>query len=177
MNQRRWLAVSTFRATIRENVASGQTILTGGWRSKPGQRFMVFITPQVGFGGDPQSVLVRSHLVEISDEILAALEWESLAAETTNSVGHELLEAGRIDSILAAFKDTEGVTILGGPTVVTTDGNEASISATQAKEIDGSVHTLGPVISLTPRIGSDGHSAELEVDVLANVETPMPGSP
>ena len=66
-------AVSTFRATIRENVGNGQTILTGGWRSKPGQRLMVFITPQVGFDGDPQLVLVRSHLVEMSDEILAAL--------------------------------------------------------------------------------------------------------
>lgn len=170
-------AVSTFRATIRENVGNGQTILTGGWRSKPGQRLMVFITPQVGFGGDPQLVLVRSHLVEMSDEILAALEWESLATETTNSVAHELLEAGRIDSILAALKDTESVNILGGPTAVTTDGNEASISVTQAKEIDGSMHTLGPVINLTPRIASDGQSVDLEVDVLANVERPVPGSP
>jgi hypothetical protein len=76
-----------------------------------------------------------------------------------------------IAAILAALKETQGVLAVTGPSVVTTYGNRAHVSVTQAKTTEGTTHHLGPVIGVTPHLLADGSSVELDVDVAATVET------
>jgi len=166
--------VAKYRANVRANVGNGQTLATGGWPTEQGRHLLVFMTPQLEFGGDYQSVFVQAQLVDVPDSVLAALDLEALRTDAIESSLKEVFSAERADAILNALREAEGVNFLSGPRVVARDGQQAQISVTKAEVIAGETHTLGPIINFLPSVSSDGNSVEVAVEAEVGTLIPSP---
>ncbi len=166
--------VSTFRTDVRANVESGQMLITGGWRTGLGKHMLLLMAPRPNFGGDSQAVLVESHFVDVPDQVLTALGLGAIATDANESSAKEVLAAADADSIVAKLRESEGVDFISSPRVLTRNGQQAQLQVTQQRMVDGTMHTLGPVINVVPTISSDGASVDVNVvaEVNSLVQTP-----
>jgi hypothetical protein len=152
----------TFALQARGAVPTGSTMTVGGWETKPGVHTFALMTPVAN--GD--NITVQTRWVEGPRDVVQALN------QFGDQVGRgsRLLTPEQAAAFLTALQETEGVNVLGSPTVETISGREATISIGQAMPGPNNtfVH-VGPELVLTPILGANG-----VIDLHANAKVTVP---
>lgn len=150
-------ARAPFKTSLRVRLASGETVVAGGWASAPGKRVLALGTPVI----DAQNGQVTFSMQFIDAPEVA---WNRLGLGNVKSDGREswqssTLAAGRLDTILRAARNESGVDMLSAPRVTTLDGREARISIGQDSDPNGML-----TVSLTPTLTPDRSAVDLSLD-------------
>ncbi len=157
--------VRKFGGQASAKVPHGQTLITGGWPTAEGKRLLVMLTPQVLEGDGPtRQVLVQAELIEAPDAYFP----EAGTEPTTDPSKPQMLgflDQAQSQTMLSAFKTTEGYRVMSAPRVSTADGRQARLSIGTSMMIDGEAVNIGPTIDLVPRITVDGIDIELKAEV------------
>lgn len=160
--------IDTFTAKATGTVGKGQSMVTGGWKTESGKRVFVVMQPTPVEADN--TVLVRSHVVEVPEQLVATLGLDGLKPDNTTSTGSSVLSAEDTTRLLANLKSQEGVNILSAPQVITANGRQAQVSVTESRELaNGTIYSVGPVVSLTPTISDNKQQVELSVDAQLNL--------
>jgi RNA polymerase sigma factor (sigma-70 family) len=168
----------SFVATLQSTLDPGQTLITGGWPTKPGKRTLVFVTPQLeASAGARSNVLLKTMFVEGAEDTLAALGLAAYKADGEESSLGGLLNPAEADSLFAALKQAPGIEILSAPRVTTADGQQTQVAVTELRGVPGTQDTvpIGPMIDLLPRLSPDGKAIDLVLQAKLNLlDTPKP---
>ncbi|MFA6564176.1 MAG: hypothetical protein WCV00_19895 [Verrucomicrobiia bacterium] len=150
-------AKAPFKTSFRVRLASGETVVAGGWASGPGRRTLALGTPVID---------VQSSQVTFSMQFIDAPEavWNRLGLGKVRSDGKEssqssTLAAGRLDAILNAARGESGVDMLSAPRIITHDGSAARISIGQESNPAGMIS-----INITPNLTPDRSAVDLSLD-------------
>jgi len=150
-------AKASFKTSLRIRLASGETVVAGGWISGPGKRTLVLGTPVID---------ARNGQVMFSMQFMDAPEavWDRLGLGNVQGDGQQssqssTLAAGRLDAILNAARNETGVDILSAPRIVTRDGRAAQISIGQDSDPNGMIS-----VNLTPKLTPDHSAVDLSLD-------------
>lgn len=171
--------VHSFTAALESTIASGQTLITGGWATKPGHRTLVFVTPEPdAVSGPNRSVLLKTMIVEGTDQALSELGLGAYSLDGNETSAAGLLTAAEADSLFAGLKDSPEAKILSAPRVTTADGQQAQVAIQELRPIPGAAEPLpvGPLIDLVPRLSPDGKTIHLTLLATLNLlAAPAPG--
>ena len=157
-------ASAPFTASFTQRVPVGQTLVTGGWSTGPGNRTLLLVTPTVTqAGGQPAQVMLRGVLVEMPEDAGAQVGMTAGTAGRDSSL-KELFTDEQRQAFMKGLEAKPGVEIVSRPTILTTDGMAAriEIGSTQA---DGQPAPGQHSIELTPRLTPDGASVDLTLGV------------
>ncbi|MCX6899119.1 MAG: hypothetical protein NT105_10495 [Verrucomicrobia bacterium] len=156
-------AKAPFKTSLRVRLASGETVVAGGWASGPGRRTLALGTPVID---------AQSGQVTFSMQFIDAPEavWDRLGLGKVQSDGREssqssTLAAGRLDAILNAARGESGVDMLSAPRIITRDGSAAQISIGQESNPAGMIS-----VNITPKLTPDRSAVDLSLD--AQLPTP-----
>jgi hypothetical protein len=155
----------TYEATNHAVMAWKQTLVTGGWTTKPGWRMLVFSQPESVVSKENTSqILVQNKILEVSEEVLAQAGLGSLKSDDKQSSAQLLLSPNQSEGILKQFEKNEGVKMLSAPRVQTSDGVPATITVGQSMPLpSGEQVFVGKTLHLDPRVSADGESVDLIV--------------
>ncbi len=103
---------------VTGRVATGETMVMGGWVTPDGRRMMAFATPSTLKEGN--RVTVRTQVILASDEL-----WSQFGVSTAeNQTGQPItVSQASIDALLKQ----KGAEVLAAPAVITQDGEEARV--------------------------------------------------
>ena len=160
--------VDSFTATVTQSVGWKQALVTGGWRLPSGKRAFVLMQPSAENGDG--TVMLRSQIVEMSDQAVAAAGFQAVAAEERTSTTSSVLSAEQAGKLLADLKQMEGVDIISSPQVLTASGRQAQVSVTDVRTLpSGQTYHTGPMVEITPTISADKQNVELVVNAQLNL--------
>ena len=152
-----------FRSQVHTPVDFGQTLITGGWSTAPGQRMLVFVKPEAGHtAAGAQTITLRSTGIEIPESLLGAHGLTTLASEARQTVQHGQLSASAdADALLrelARAANSQPSTL---PTITTFPGQSAEIQVG---------NSTGGRMNLTaiPNLATDGKGFDLQLDAVLN---------
>jgi hypothetical protein len=150
-------ASAPFKTSLRVRVASGETVVAGGWVSGPGKRTLALGTPVI----DAQSgqVTFAMQFIDAPDAVWNRHGLNSIKSDGRDSSQSSTLAAGRFDMILNAMRNEAGVDVLSAPRVVTRDGHAAQISIGQDGDPNGMIS-----VSVTPQLAPDRSAVDLSLD-------------
>ena len=160
--------VDAFTANVTASVGWKQSLVMGGWQSSSGKRAFVLLEPATT--ADADSVRVRSHIVEIPENLLRGLGLEELKADGSANNRSGILSAEQTSSLLKTLETTDGVAILAAPQAVTQSGRQAQVSVTESLALpSGQTYTTGPVIDVVSTIAPDQQSVSFTVNAQVNL--------
>jgi hypothetical protein len=156
--------LTTFTGSVQASLLPGESLITGGWPIKSGRRGVLMVTPKVVESENGNQVLIRTSIVESSEEGMVGLGLSGLPDGITEISSGEIYDSESVRDILAKQVEGGGVSIVSSPSVMALDGQAASVFTGQTVEIDGEFHQVGPSIELVSTIMEDGTSVNLEVN-------------
>ncbi len=161
-----------FQANLRVPVGDGQTLLTGGWASKPGRRMFVLATPYViDVAGNRDEkgnqVVLRTKIIELPDTALAQAGLNGMEATGDDSSLQQILSPSGAESLLQALSQAPGAQLVSQSRVTTLSGRQASVEVTNDQG-----QPQGPDIGLLPIISNDGRSIDLSLQSQAASPAP-----
>jgi hypothetical protein len=128
-------AVRTFRTEFSATVPPGHAVLSGGWKTQPGRRSFVLLSPLILSeavpGNTPGTVLVQARWVEAGETQLAALNLLELIDREPDQPFTGTVNAEDLKELIEALEGTEGVDILSAPRLTTSSGEQGSIAVSQ----------------------------------------------
>ncbi|MBM3892019.1 MAG: hypothetical protein FJ388_23130 [Verrucomicrobia bacterium] len=150
-------ARTPFKTSLRVRVASGQTVVAGGWVSGPGKRAIALGTPVI----DAQNgqVTFSMRFIDAPDAVWNRLGLDNVKSDGRDSSQSSILAAGRLDAILRAARNEPGVDVLSAPRVTTLDGQEARISIGQDSDPNGMIS-----VKIVPKLTPDRSAVGLSLD-------------
>ena len=165
--------VETYSASLRAILASGHTLVTGGWATGGGKRTLLLVEPVIGGADMPGTVTIQTRFAEMSEEVLskAGLDWMKTGAKESSV--QSVLDPEQAAHLVATLEATRGVDVLSAPTVSTLDGRQARIEHTTMRTFGpGETHALGPVVNFVPNLSADGRSVDLTITAQLKLESP-----
>ncbi len=118
--------VTRLQASVRAQVGSGETLLTGGWASEPGNRIFVMATPLVqGDNGD--QVQVTAKVIQVADAALAKVGLDTFGVEGSESSLKQVLPADQAKQLVDVLREADGVDLLAQPRVTASNGQQAQV--------------------------------------------------
>ena len=144
-------------AAFVARVPEGQTLISGGWISKPGKRIFMLSTP-TGLPNE-NSVNIQSRLVEVSETIWNQLGWEELRKDSTQEL-QGLLDGPQTAQLLKSLEETKGVDLVTAPRITTANGREAQIVIGSGNDDDDKLR-----IGVIPTQSPDGRSFDLSLSL------------
>lgn len=180
--------VTTYTSAVRATMGVSDTLVTGGWATKPGKRTLLFVTPEVlaaagtssmAAGGSAGQVVLHLKLADASEGVWASLGFQLPPSDSKENPLQQMLSPPQLKSLLQGLEQTPEVDMVSSPVVQTLDGRQANISIAQQRTLPGSTEpvTLGPVINLLPRVSQDGKMVDLSVDAQLTMLKDSPTSP
>ncbi len=155
-----------FQANLRVLVGDGQTLLTGGWASKPGRRMFVLVTPDVT-GQNGNQVDLRTKIIELPETSLAQVGLNGMEATGDDSSLQQILPPGGAESLLQALSQTPGAQLVSQSRVRTLSGRQCAVSISNDQG-----QPQGPDIGLLPIISKDKRSIDLSLQ--SQAASPVP---
>jgi RNA polymerase sigma factor (sigma-70 family) len=151
------LPVVSYFAQVSVKLARGQSMVTGGWRTKSGKRTLLLVTPEVSDGAaGVKQINFQTVWVAGPDDVLTELGLDRLFTDArTNDAAH-LLSEPQTRTLMAGLVGGTGVEVLAAPRLTTKDGMQARIDVTQSTTEGDVTIQAGPAVELTPKIGADG---------------------
>ena len=134
-------------------INSGQTAILGGWDFQGGKRGFAFVTPVLSADG---SVLVESKIVSVREIDAHQTALGGLIGERSASVA--IVDDPSLRMMLRALEQRDGVDTFSTPRVQTGSGVEAKVSIMDSSN-------TGIEVSVTPRVGVNGSSINMQVGV------------
>ena len=147
----------SYFANVSAKLARGQTMLTGGWRTKSGKRTLLLVTPEVSNGdAGVKQINFQTVWVEGPDDVLTELGLDKLFTDgRTNDVAHLFSEPQTL-TLMARLVGGTGVDVLAAPRLTTKEGMQARIDVTQSTTEGDVAIQVGPAVQITPKIEADG---------------------
>jgi uncharacterized protein YdcH (DUF465 family) len=156
--------VVTYSATLRTKLASGQTLITGGWATAEGKRTLVLVEPVVGGPDAPGIVTIQTRFAEMPEDVFSKSGFDWMKTGTKESSAQSILNADQAAHLVATLEGSQGVDVLSAPKVQTLDGHRARVESTTVRTLGpGETHALEPVVNFVPTISADGRSVDLTV--------------
>jgi hypothetical protein len=154
-----------FTAALTNRVASGNTLMVGGW-SQEGMRAYLLATPVIkqgdGTSGGRQ-ITVQSQVVGAPESFWDEIGWGAFKSDTHRSALACLLTPEQLGSLIQALKETKDAGMPNpSPPSTCRDGERIQI-AWAIREDNESQSGLLMRIDLYPRIAPDGLSVDLEL--------------
>jgi hypothetical protein len=167
-----------FTAALTNRVASGNTLVIGGW-SQEGMRAYLLATPVIKQGdGTPvgRQVTVQSQVVGAPESFWDEIGWGAFKSDTRRSMLACMLTPEQLGSLIQALKEAKDAGMTNPSPVTGPDGERMQV-AWAIPEHDESQSGLLMHIDLYPRIAPDGLSVDLElVPSSESSTTPIHGS-
>jgi hypothetical protein len=162
--------VTRLQASVRAQVGSGETLLTGGWTSKPGNRIFILATPVVQ-GDDADQVEVTAKVIQVADAALAKVGLDASAVEGRESSLKQVLPADKAKQLVDLLREADGVDLLAQPRVTTSDGEQAQVQIDP--EASGTAtHSGWLAITVVPVILGDKTTIDFSFQARINQSTP-----
>jgi hypothetical protein len=160
--------IKTYSTNFVATVNSGDTIITGGWETKPGTRTYAMISPSftdpvgnfVAIPDANSQATVEARFIEIPAEQLDAGLQSSLNA---GFVGQQELN-GILENLQKA-----GAVVLATPRMTTLLNRQGELSIANPIDVEGESVLLGPSINYLPRVSENGTGILLEIQSSLNV--------
>jgi hypothetical protein len=154
-----------FTAAATVSLASGATFATGGWLTSPGARTFLLATPSLdenASGGKAINLamsLLKVAEADLPEALLRKLQ-DQAPAESLVLTGTEVaLLMSRLDS-------GAETNVLSRPRITTSDGVPASLFIGEVRpNPDGTQRQVGTMIDVSPRIGQDGQTITMGVNL------------
>jgi hypothetical protein len=150
----------SFTGAARASLASGQTLVMGGWPMEAGKRTLALFTPHLdqaaGQPGQPGAVLLGGLYVQVPDSALTGPGWEQFQAAAQEASGSGVLDVEQAKKFVEALQKMDGVQILSAPRLMTTSGAAGTISI-------GEGNGVGLTTTLLPVLSADGLTVDLTV--------------
>ena len=148
----------------------------GGWPTQPGKRSVFFVQPEMaGEGEQSGSILVKTRILEMPDEVFAQMGLEGLRTEGQLSSSHAVLTSEQTEAIAKALEGTAGVDVLSAPRILTANGVQAQVSVGETKTLpSGESYKTGPSLEVMPTVSAD--TGNVRLDVSAHLRMPNPPS-
>lgn len=105
-------------------VKPGETVITGGWVIRPGQRGYAFVTPQLLADG---SVQIDARLVSAPDALATAAGLGQVMVAGKEAGPFHLADARTLGGILEVMNDEAGASTFAAPRLQTLPGREGQI--------------------------------------------------
>ncbi len=154
-----------FTAALTNRVASGNTLVVGGWPQKE-MRVYLLATPMIKQGdGTPggRQITVQSQLVGAPESFWDEIGWGAFKSDTRRSTLACILTPEQLGSLSQAINETKDAGMAGAsPPVTGSDGERMQLSW-GIPEVNESQSGLLMGIDLYPRISPDGLSVDLEL--------------
>jgi hypothetical protein len=153
-----------FTAAVTNRVASGNTLVVGGW-SKEGMRSYFLFTPVIKEGdGTPsgRQVTVQSQGVWAPESFWDEIGWGSYKSDTRRSTLACMLTPEQLGSLIQALKEAKDADISNTSPATGPDGKRMGFAWTRSED-DESQSGVLMNIGLYPRIAPDGLSVDLEL--------------
>jgi hypothetical protein len=159
-------ARAPFKTSLRVRLASGQTVVAGGWVSGPGKRTLALGTPVI----DAQNgqVMFSMQFIDAPEAVWNRLGLGNVKSDGRESSQSSTLGAGRLETILNAARNEAGVDVLSAPRVTTLDGHEARISIGSDSDPNGMIS-----VNIVPKLTPDRTAVDLSLDA----QLPAPADP
>jgi hypothetical protein len=161
------------QASVRAEVGTGQTLLTGGWSSEPGKRIFIMATPLIQ-GENADQVQITTKVIEVADAALAKVGLDAFTVEGSESSLKQVLRGDQAEELVRVLRETDGVDLLAQPRITTSDGGQAEIQvipeATGAAGQGG-----GCAINVVPVISGD--KTAIDITLQAKLNRPAPKAP
>jgi hypothetical protein len=168
--------VETFKAVVSANVATGQTLVTGGWITPDGKRGLVLVEPSLSATpGEARHVTLQARLVTLPEELLGQLGLDAQRTAEKETSASTVLHPDQAAALLQRLENTPGVDVLAAPKVSTLDGREASVKLLNTQTGDEPPRDLGHTIDFVPQVSPDG--ASINLTVIARLRMPAPTRP
>jgi hypothetical protein len=167
-----------FTAAVTNRVASGNTLVVGGW-SKEGMRSYDLFTPVIKEGdGTPggRQVTVQLQVVGAPESFWDEIGWGAYVSDTRRSTLACVLTSEQLGSLIQALKEAKDAHISNTSPATGPDGKRMGFAWTRSEDDESQSGVLMDIV-LYPRIAPDGLSVDLEL--LPNNETstvPIHGS-
>jgi len=163
--------VTTYTATVNASLPWRNSLITGGWQTSPGKR--AFALMDASPNADSSQITVRARIVQMPESLAASLGLNELMVGGNQTSDGGVLTPEQTKVIGGTLRTSEGVSMLGAPTVTATPGQAAQISVTQTHTLpSGGTYTTGPMLDVLPTLSPDGQGVQLGVTVKLNVAQP-----
>jgi hypothetical protein len=164
--------VQTFTATVGATIGWRSTLVMGGWPTQPGKRSVFLVQPELaGEAKQSGSILVKTRILEMPDEVFAQMGLDGLRTEGRLSSSHVVLTPEQTEAIVKALETTAGVDVLSAPRVLTSNGVAARVSIGDTKTSpSGESYQTGPSLEVLPTVSAD--PANVRLDVSAQLRLP-----
>lgn len=115
------LEQNTLSSTVNAEINSGETLVTGGYKTPDGNYELILLTPSsVTLEDGSEAVEIESKFLSVGSEFVGAHGLETLATNARNTLQHaEAWMREDTANTLQAARKSEGVGILSAPKVVT----------------------------------------------------------
>jgi hypothetical protein len=150
--------VLAFAAQSTGEIKPGETLVTGGWPARNGERGFMFLTLQASELGN-DSLAFRASIFEMSEQGIAGLGLGHFRSDAQGNSPSALLDldAAATAKLITSLKSTEGVRHTSSPSLVTRPGVEASIFIGNQVPIAGGKYAdVGHSLTLLPVAGPNG---------------------
>jgi len=157
-------------AEISVRVSSGQTLVTGGWRTELGKRAFVFVTPVIDKKSDqPGRVVFRAEILEMRDDVLQQSGLADFTTEARDSSFAGLYSADQARTFRQAMQSLEGVRS-DSQVLIAHEGGPARCRLGFPLSSNTRASNSEAVIELVPQIAPGGEGMDLTV----RAELPRP---
>jgi DNA-directed RNA polymerase specialized sigma24 family protein len=163
--------VTRLQASIRAQVDSGQTLLTGGWVSERGKRIFVLATPRIE-GDNTDQVSIKTKVIEATEAALSKVGLDTFKAEGAESSVQHVFAADQMDALFKELQGADGVDFLAESDMLTADGRQVQIRAIDQQ--GGVEQNLGSTIDVVPVISTDKRAIDVTLRAGVNRLTPKP---
>jgi hypothetical protein len=168
--------VETFKAVVSANVATGQTLVTGGWITPDGKRGLVLVEPSLSVNpGEARQVTLQARLVTLPEELLGQLGLDAQRTGEKETSASTVLNPDQSAALSQRLENTPGVDVLAAPKVSTLDGRQAAVKLINTQTAGEWPRELGHTIDFVPQVSPDGASVNLTV--IAQLRMPAPTRP
>lgn len=165
--------VTRLQASVRAQVGTGQTLLTGGWPNASGGRIFVLATPSIQ-GDNADQIRIKTTVFEVNSDALSKFGLDAFKADGTQSSLQQIFQADQANLLLKQLKETEGARLIAQTGLVTTDGRQAQVQSMDEQLVDGEGHSLGPSIDIVPVISADKSAIDMTLQAGVNRPSTTP---
>jgi predicted RecA/RadA family phage recombinase len=156
------LPIQTYVANANASVGWNQALVTGGWKTPSGKRALVLVQPEPGT--DANTVTVQTRMVELPENLLSAMGFDSLKTDNRLNARGSALSAEQVQNLVKTLEATDGVDLITAPVVTTLSGRQAQVSLTADHQTaSGQHYQVGPTVDIIPTVAADGKTVELVV--------------
>jgi RNA polymerase sigma factor (sigma-70 family) len=158
------------QASVRAQVGTGQTLLTGGWSNEPGKRIFLLSTPLIqGDNGD--QVQITTKVIEVAEAALAKVGLDAFTVAGGGSSLKQVLRGDQAEELVRVLRETDGVDLLAQPRITVSDGRQAEIQG--IPEGTGAAGQGGGcAINVVPIISGD--KTAVDITLQARINRPAP---